>query len=475
MKLLHYIINSWKHFGTVALFSKAWEKYIVDKRRFRPGLVRTIPTIPNRYFKPQEVNAPHSDGSEWPLNICYLIHYFFPDKNGGTERFILNLAKEQQRLGNNVRIITLGKREPHCYHQHVENILYEEFEYEGLLVTQFRYRRAPRGLYYDIFNDDEPNMLAFAQVLLDKYQFDLIHAAYPQPFTSFLKVCRIRKIPYLVTTTDFNVMCHYATLVNKSGQFCISSDKGERCRKDCKTYGLRDPVKRYQKAAELLHSAGYVTAPSEFVARVLSPEFGGLPILVVPHGISKDFSIVGDRDQTKRFAYAGTLSDLKGVHLLIEAFRRISDCGVTLDLYGDGETGYVNRLKTLAKGDPRITFHGGVPGSKMKQVYQRCDCVVIPSMWFETYNFVLREALSCGCLAIASEIGAMPEAIIEGKNGFLFTVGDLAALQEALEKAISFNWDLYQKAAFPKLPDEAMRYSVLYRNMLSEEKLYAEN
>ena len=475
MKLLRYIANSWGNLGTIALLSKAWERYVIDRKRFRSGIYRTVPDIAIRCAIPSENQKVVASEAGRPLRICYLTHCFFPDKSGGTERFVLNLAKEQQRAGNDVRIITLGKRDIHCYHHRVQNILYENFEYEGLPVTQLRYQRTPRGLYYDAFLDEEPSMAAFAQIILDEYHFDLIHAAYPQPFAAFLKVCRMQKVPYLVTTTDFNVMCHYSTLVNKSGQFCISSNKGAQCRKDCKTYGLKDPLKRYQKASELLWGAGYITAPSEFVARVLAPEFDKLPILVVPHGISKDFHPTCNRIQTRRFVYAGTLSGLKGVHLLLEAFHKISGNDLILDIYGDGDAKYISQLKALAKGDSRIVFHGGISNSEIAQVYQNSDCVIVPSIWFETYNFVLREALACGCLVVASEIGAMPEAMAEGRNGFLFPVGNVTALQEAIEKAIGFDWNLYLQASFPRISDEAARYEALYRKLLTGEKFHAEN
>lgn len=476
MKLRRYIANSWGNFGTISLFSKAWEKYVVDRHRFRSNLGRTVPSFPaGRHAPSYEAQGVPQKGKGTPLRICYLIHYFFPDKSGGTERFVLNLAKEQRKLGNDVRVLTLGKRERACYRQQIGNILYEDFEVEGIKVTQFRYRRAPRGLYYDEIYEDDPDMAAFAGLILERESINLVHAAYPQPFFPFLRLCRARNIPYLVTTTDFNIMCHYSTLVDKEGRFCIHSQRGERCREICKTYGLKNPGERYRKAAELLRYAGYVTAPSKFVAQILMAEFDESEILTVPHGISEAFSFSENRRSTKRFLYAGTLSDLKGVHLLISAFLRLPHSGLSLDIYGDGEAGYVRRLKALTKGDPRISFRASVPSSELARVYQKSDCVVVPSMWFETYNFVLREALSCGCLAIASEIGAMPEAVCEGRNGFLFPVGDAEALYASLEKAVSFDWNLYQRASFPRLADEAARYLALYRSLQTEGKLYAEN
>ena len=102
----------------------------------------------------------------------------------------------------------------------------------------------------------------------------------------------------------------------------------------------------------------------------------------------------------------------------------------------------------------------------MQQVYRKSDCVVVPSIWYETYSFVLREALACGCIVIASDIGAMPEAIVEGKNGFLFQSGNVKDLQCVLQKTINFAWHEYYQASFPSLQDERNYYQTLYQQTI---------
>ena len=163
----------------------------------------------------------------------------------------------------------------------------------------------------------------------------------------------------------------------------------------------------------------------------------------------------------------GTISPLKGIHILIEAFRKLEG-NVTLEIYGGGEQGYVDQLKRMAKDDARITFCGSVPSSEMPEVYQRADCVIVPSVWFETYNFVLREALMCGCVCIASNMGAMPEAIQEGRNGFVFSSGNADSLYRCLENASRFDWNLYESARFPGVEDEAAVYQTLYQEAQTE-------
>lgn len=463
MKLLKKYLSSWQHFGTAAMISKAWEKFVIDKYRFRSNIQRTVPTFPTR--KHIDIIKGENDLFEEKISICYLIHYFFPDKQGGTERFVLNVAKEQQRLGNEIRVITLGKRPLSNYSNSIRDIYWEDFMFEGIPITQIRYKRAPRGLYYDSIYDEESNMMAFAEMILTENKFDVIHVAYPQPFASFLNVCAKKHIPYIITITDFNILCHYATLVNKKGEFCNGSECGQKCQIKCHTYGLKDSVRRYVLAKNLLNKADYITVPSEFVAKIIENEFKDIFVKVIPHGISKIFENKVARTKTKQFMYAGTLSDLKGVELLLKAFLKIDSPDISLHIYGDGEPNYVNRLKRLAKSDKRIIFCGSISANQISKAYQKADCVIVPSIWFETYNFVLREALACGCLVIASNMGAMPEAVNVGKNGFIFNAGDKKSLYNALQKAEQFDWIKYEQSVFPKISEEAEKYNFIYHNL----------
>jgi glycosyltransferase involved in cell wall biosynthesis len=49
------------------------------------------------------------------------------------------------------------------------------------------------------------------------------------------------------------------------------------------------------------------------------------------------------------------------------------------------------------------------------------DCVLAPSQWPETFLLVTREAMARGVPVIVSRLGALPDAVCEGQNGFSFT------------------------------------------------------
>lgn len=454
---LKKVLNSWQLFGTRMLISKAWEKFVVDPYRFRGGITRNVPQFP---VCTNLGTPPKSLEKKKPLRICYLIHYFFPDKQGGTERFVLNLAKQQQKMGNNVCVITLGKRCIKEYPYRIGDIFCKELHIEGITILQIRYRRAPRGLYYDEIGPDDSIMTAFADEFIRQYQPSIVHLAYPQPFAGFASECRRFRIPYVVTLTDFNIFCHYASLVRRNGMFCTGSRKGKNCGA-CWTYGVKNPQRRFAAAQRMLADAAYVTVPSNFVANIMTQEFSNLCPCVIPHGIDVSFTAKRIRISTRKIIFVGTLAPLKGVAFLLRTFKKLRR-DVSLEIYGSGINGYIRSLKKIAKGDSRIIFRGEVPADKMSGIYQMADCIVVPSIWFETYNFVLREALASGCIAVASDIGAMPETVRIGENGFLFETGNEGALLAALEKACDFDWNKYVCQEFPQIETEATDYAAIY-------------
>ena len=51
------------------------------------------------------------------------------------------------------------------------------------------------------------------------------------------------------------------------------------------------------------------------------------------------------------------------------------------------------------------------------------DIVVVPSLWYENSPNVILEAFAHRTPVIASNLGALPELVIDEKNGLLFEVG----------------------------------------------------
>lgn len=454
---LKKMVEFWRFYGIKGFLYKCWEKAVIDPRRYSSGHGK----VPDLYsFNGKSTPAPKIKAAK-PMEIWYLIHFFFPEKKGGTERFVLNMAQTQQSFGHQVRVITFEMKPIKAYDQYTDGILWREYDVQGVSVIAIRYRHTPVGLYYKRIDEDDPALTAFTHMLFAKKRPDVVHCAYGQPMAAFLKVCRQQNIPYLMTLTDFNSLCHYTTMIDTKGCFCSGSKRGHQCQKICRTYGIKDYSERWKQAERYLFGAAYVTVPSEFVAKVVGTDFDGLSTIVIPHGVSLPLRGQVQHGPIQRFAYVGTLTEMKGIPLLLRAFQFLpEDC--SLDVYGEGNAEYTAHLQQLSAHDARIRFQGSLPPKKIWEAYASSDCVVIPSLWPETYNFVLREALQSGCLVVAARIGAMSEAIKEGENGFLFTPGDQGDLLRVLYTSLEFDWTKYKRSYFPSVKEEGRQYENLY-------------
>jgi len=130
-------------------------------------------------------------------------------------------------------------------------------------------------------------------------------------------------------------------------------------------------------------------------------------------------------DDHMRFGYVGTLAELKGVHVLVKAFRELEGEKATLEIFGDTQTfpHYAAWLCELA-GDVRVTFHGRFEPEAVADVFSQIDVLVIPSIWLENSPLVIHEAFMTHTPVIASNLGGMADLVEDGRTGLLFRPGD---------------------------------------------------
>ena len=116
----------------------------------------------------------------------------------------------------------------------------------------------------------------------------------------------------------------------------------------------------------------------------------------------------------------GRNDPVKGVKYLIEAFTKIKKDfpDFKLSLVGEG----------LPEGKQSL--------EEVKRRMKECYCLVVPSV-SEGLPRVILEAQALAKPVVASRVGGIPELVQDGKNGFLFRVGDSNELAEKLRVLLS--------------------------------------
>jgi GT2 family glycosyltransferase/glycosyltransferase involved in cell wall biosynthesis len=141
-----------------------------------------------------------------------------------------------------------------------------------------------------------------------------------------------------------------------------------------------------------------------------------------------------------RVGYLGSVMVSKAPHLILEAVAGLPNGAATVDVFGaymdyHGDDSYRAVIEPLLAA-PGATAHGAIAHTAVTAALASIDVLAVPSIWPENSPLVIREAFLAGVPVVASRIGGMPEAVIDGVNGLLFDPGDAAALRRALQRLI---------------------------------------
>lgn len=169
----------------------------------------------------------------------------------------------------------------------------------------------------------------------------------------------------------------------------------------------------------------------------------GLPekkIEVIPNWVPNQNMITNQRDPKKSkhdelpsFIYVGWLVKEKGVLDLVECYRK-SELLTACKLYilGDG-TLYKNLSSQINRYNLKeIKMMGWCDEKTVHQTLKEADILVLPS-YAEGFPNSIMEALSFGLPVISTNIGGIPDSIIDNWNGFIINPGDQSKLKRVME------------------------------------------
>ena len=130
-----------------------------------------------------------------------------------------------------------------------------------------------------------------------------------------------------------------------------------------------------------------------------------------------------------RIVYAGGITTVKGIPVLLDAFARFAVAEAELVLVGGWSTrGMRCYMEARMHQDPRIRVVRGDPLPHLLQA----DVYVHPS-YQDGFGYAPMEALRCGLPVIVTEDTGMKEHVREGENGYIVPTGEWPAILERLE------------------------------------------
>jgi glycosyltransferase involved in cell wall biosynthesis len=142
-----------------------------------------------------------------------------------------------------------------------------------------------------------------------------------------------------------------------------------------------------------------------------------------------------------RLSYLGRLTREKGLFEAVEAIKIIAGDPNLLDIEfliagsGPAQTSLEAQIKEMGLAT-RIKLIGSLVGSDKIRFLQQSDVFVFPS-YHEGLPYSILESLAAGTPVIASNVGGVPDAVINGTHGLLIEPRDPVQIADAIRKLAS--------------------------------------
>ena len=402
------------------------------------------------------------------MKIFHCLRSFFPDNSAGTEIYVAALCKALQNDGIEVAVVKPSF-----------DTSTEEYIYNGIRVLPYLETskataelqvgvRAPGGLvnFIKLLQLEKPDAVHFHEVagsngitiyhVLAANELDL------PIFTTFHlsgNICMRNTFLYKNKVACNGIIDEYkcaVCMLQKKG-FAMGvpeaiSYLGKKFKKHVSSGGIGKLfnyplyVKQHRSRLQVVNtSSNKMFVLSEWYKDLLV--LNGLDknkIIVLPAAIPADKPL----DEIKhhkpcpsgkvRLVYAGRISHIKGLHVLLAAVANLKKQNWELDIYGPVfETRYNESCRKISENNSSINWMGIIPHDNIIPTLSKYDAMVFPSIVQETMGLIMLEAFAAGIPVIGSSIWSVNEKIKDGVNGLIFKTGNSTSLRATLEKVLN--------------------------------------
>tara|TARA_Y100000996_G_scaffold415051_1_gene407964 strand:+ start:180 stop:1292 length:1113 start_codon:yes stop_codon:yes gene_type:complete len=194
--------------------------------------------------------------------------------------------------------------------------------------------------------------------------------------------------------------------------------------------------------------------------------------ILMPLGFDQNIFKKNNFNKNKIFtiSYFGRISPDKGIHILIEALKKIKfEFRFFLDVSHIDNNEYqkdiIFRLKKIL---PRKNIKLiKCDHFKIAKFMSKSNLVVLPSLYDEQYGRVIQEAVGCGSLVIGSKAGGIPEIIND--NDLLFEKGNIIELANKINRLSNRN---FYKTKLQQLETRIINERTLKKQLSVLEKFF---
>lgn len=398
--------------------------------------------------------------------VTLILHMFMPESSSGTEVLTYNIAKDFQKKGYQVNIIS-------AYQNNAaeEGTLHQEV-YDSLPVYKISYRKTfltdviARDLHSQKVGRSLKNLLSLIKP--DIIQFTHLKYISAQAIDIALQQCS----RVFLFSTDYWFVCPRTTLFNSVTNIICDNNKitAAGC-VSCMTnvnsaslfvntigkFGRSIPsfpfnihVNLENRTTDIIRAYNRLSgmfAPSQFMEeKLIEAGVDSKLITVIP--FAQDVSLssgIPNNKGTKKpeyvtVAFIGTIIPEKGVHVFIDVARQFdsNDTKIKFKLYGDLEinTKYSKKILGLTKNLQNLDICGTFKQEDFEGILEKIDIVIVPSIWHENSPLVAIKAAMAGKWVVLSDVGGLRTIMDYTNKTLYFKVGEASECSLKLTQLI---------------------------------------
>ncbi len=362
-----------------------------------------------------------------------MLAQFYAPIVGGEERMTESLARELIGRGHEVTVATLRQPGLQSYEER-DGIRVHRLpglaQRVGRLFSDAGRRHAPPA--------PDPETVLALHRLLARERPEVIHG-HNWLAHAYLPLRRRDPAAYVLSLHDYSLLCATKRMMRRgepcSGpapRKCVVCASGHYGR----VMGAPVALATIVTGAAERRSADLLLPVSHEVARRCGLAAARLRYEVVPNFRSEAVPAAApERQRDERLPdgpfifFAGDITTDKGVGVLLEAHARMKQ-SVPLVLAGRPV-----EPRLIARRENVINL-GLIGHDEVLALWRLCAVAVVPSIWPDSFPTVALEAMAAGAAVVASRIGGLPEAVVDGESGLLVEPADAGALAAAIDRLI---------------------------------------
>ena len=346
--------------------------------------------------------------------IVNKFHYL----KGGSEKYYFDLANLLKEHGHEVALFSMEN----------EKNLKTDFKEYFVKNSDMNSKNPLKGLDV-IYSKKNKKIMEKA---LDDFKPDVVHLNnfQRQLSSSIIEPIKKRKIPIVFTAHDLQAICPAIVMLNNDKNVCDKCMKGkytncikDKCIKNSKLKSVLGAIEStyYRNKKIYSHQINIIVTPSIFYKTKLQEDG------IDPHKIlaMHNFIDINDYDvKTEDDGYAlyyGRIIKEKGILNLLKAFKNLSS---NKKLYIAGEGPDLNEVKQYIiqnSMSDKVKLLGFLEKKQIIEYVRKASFIVVPSVWYENCPYSILETMAIGKPIIGSNIGGIPELIIDGQTGYIYS------------------------------------------------------